>query len=341
MKVARLYGPTDIRVEEVPEPVLGTGEALIRVDACGVCPSDVRSYLELNNDGAKAPRQPWTPGHEVAGTVIEVDSDLPKIEVGSRVALDWRRVCGLCHFCRRGAQNFCLNLVKLPIRGFSSITLMPVAQLHLIPDGLSQEAASFCEPLACVLNAHRGMRIEMGSDVVIVGSGPIGLLHTQVAVKQGARVIVVDMLAERLDLARKLGAHDTIDASNTDVLKAVLSLTDGIGADAVILTVGAPPVIESSLRLAAKGGVVNLFAGTHPSGNITLSPDLPHYDQVSITGSHDYVPGDFATALKLLAQRIILAEPLVSDRFDLEHIVSAFEATISQEGFKSLVLCNA
>jgi len=327
-----------LRVEEVAEPKLGAGEALIRVDACGVCPSDVRSYVASDSGGTKAP---WTPGHEVAGTVLEVDDDLFTIEVGSRVALDWRQVCGHCHFCRRSAQNFCLNLVKLPIRGFSSITLMPVAQLHVIPEGLSQEAATFCEPLACVLNAHRGMGISMGSDVVIVGCGPIGLLHTQVALKQGARVVVVDMLAERLELARQLGAHDTVDASKTDVRETVLSLTNGIGAHAVILTVGAPPVIESALRLAAKGGVVNLFAGTHPSGDISLSPDLPHYDQVSITGSHDYVPGDFSTALRLLAHKIVVTEPLVSSRFDLDHIVSAFDATINQEGFKSLILCNA
>lgn len=327
-----------MRVEEVPEPSLGAREALIRVDACGVCPSDVRSYVASNSGAAKAP---WTPGHEVAGTVIEVDDDSRTIEVGSRVALDWRKVCGHCHFCRRGAQNFCLNLLKLPIRGFSSITIMPVVQLNVIPEGLSQEAATFCEPLACVLNSHRAMRISMGSDVVIVGSGPIGLLHTQVALKQGARVIVVDMLAERLEVARQLGAHDTVDASKSDVRETVLDLTDRIGAHAVILTVGAPPVIESALRLAAKGGVVNLFAGTHPSGEISFSPDLPHYDQVSITGSHDYVPGDFSTALRLLAHRIIVTEPLVSSRFDLDHIVLGFDATINQEGFKSLILCNA
>ena len=338
MKVARLYGPADLRVEDVPEPSLGPSEAIIRVDACGVCPSDVRSYVTPKSDATKPP---WTPGHEVAGTVIEVDDDSRTIEVGSRVALDWRKVCGYCHFCRRGAQNFCLNLIKLPIRGFSTLTLMPVIQLHVIPESLSQEAASFCEPLACVLNAHRAMRISIGSDVVIIGSGPIGLLHTQVALKHGARVIVVDKLPERLELARQLGAHDTIDASKSDVREAVLSLTDHVGVDAVILTVGAPPVIESALRLAAKGGVVNLFAGTHPSEDISFSPDLPHYDQVSITGSHDYVPGDFSTALRLLAHRIIVTEPLVSSRFDLDDIVLGFEATINQEGFKSLILCNA
>lgn len=341
MKAARLYGPADLRVEEVPDPNLGVGEALIRIDTCGVCPSDVRSYVAPKIDGSTATRPPWVPGHEVAGTVIAIDGNSTTIEVGTRVAVDWRQVCGWCHFCRRGAQNFCLNLVKLPIAGFSNFTTMPLAELHRIPEGLSQEAASFCEPLACILNAHRGIDIPTGSDVVVIGSGPIGLLHTQVALKRGARVIVIDMRADRLDLALQLGAHAAIDASKHDVEDAVLSLTDGIGAHAVILTVGAPSVIESALRLAAKGGIVNLFAGTHPPSTITLSPDLPHYDQVSLTGSHDYVPGDFSTALRLLTHRIVVTDPLVSRRFALDQIVTAFDTTIKQEGLKSLILCNA
>lgn len=335
MKAARLHGQNDLRIEDVRDPVAGPGEAVITVRASGVCPSDIRSYTGAGT----AKRAAWTPGHEVAGYVAALGSgDTGEFAVGDRVVLDWRGVCGRCHECIRGAANFCENLVKYPIAGFAAQTVMPVTQLHHVPDAVTLDAASFCEPLACVVNAHRQLPVPLATDVLVVGAGPIGLLHTQVARGRGARVIVADMKAERLDVAKALGAHDVVDVSTVDTREAVHALTAGRGADTVIVTVGAPAVINTAFGLAARNGQVNLFAGTHPKGTVDLNPDVPHYDQIAISGSHDFVPNDFVTALRLLEFGIVDVEPLISHRFSLDSVVDAFETTKSQVGLKSLIV---
>ncbi|TKK90750.1 zinc-binding dehydrogenase [Herbidospora galbida] len=334
MKSALLYGHNDLRVENRPDPKAGEGQAVIRIHASGVCPSDIRSYTAAT----AAKRDPWTPGHEIAGVVTELGSgDTGDLQVGDRVAVDWRGVCGRCHQCRKGAANFCERLIKYPIAGFAEATVMPVEQLSKLPDGVSFESASFAEPLACVVNAHRALPLPLTENVLVVGAGPIGLLHTQVARARGGRVIVTDMKADRLKVARKLGAHDVVDAA-AHQREAVLDLTDGRGADVVIVTVGIPAVIEAAFGLVAKNGAVNLFAGTHPKGAIALNPDVPHYDQVAINGSHDFIPDDFATALRLLRFGQVDVAPLISHRFPLDAVAEAFETTKQQLGLKSLVV---
>ncbi|MFG1706939.1 alcohol dehydrogenase catalytic domain-containing protein [Nonomuraea sp. M3C6] len=333
MKAALLYGVGDLRVEEVPRPVAGPGEVVIEVRGSGVCPSDIRSFT-----GAGSSKAPWTPGHEVAGTIVETgpEVDAPW-DVAARVVLDWRGVCGGCRQCRRGAANFCEAVIKYPIAGFAQYTKMPVTQLRIIPDEVSFEAASFCEPLACVLNAHRAIPIEPAADVLVLGSGPIGLLHTQVALRRGARVIVADRIPERLKVAGQLGAHDVVQVGDDGGLDEIRKLTDGYGPDALIVTVGAPAAIESAFRMAGKNAVVNLFAGTHPKGSVSLDPDVPHYDQVTINGSHDFSPGDFSTALRMLRFGLVDPALLISHRFPLTAVKDAFEMTMSQKGLKSVI----
>ncbi|MGH2460817.1 MAG: zinc-dependent alcohol dehydrogenase, partial [Chloroflexota bacterium] len=239
MKAARLYGIRDLRVEEVASPDPGPGEAMIRIHSCGVCPSDLRSYLGARSSSGPT-SLPRTPGHEWAGVVVALGEPVdagqpaPTIQVGDRVVADWRYVCGQCYQCRRGVFNYCENLRRGVRGGFAEYGVAPLSQLRIIPDHVSFEEASFCEPLACILNAHGYTQISVGNDVVIVGAGPIGLLHLQLARDRGARVIVSDPIASRLEKARELGAHDLIDASAIDPVARVRELTEGRGADAVI-----------------------------------------------------------------------------------------------------------
>ena len=259
---------------------------------------------------------------------------------GARVVADWRSVCGLCFYCQQGDANFCERRRDFAIAGFAQLTLVPEEVLHPLRDELSFTTASFCEPLACVLNAHRSLPIPLGSDVVVVGAGPIGLLHLQVATHRGARVIVTDVLPERLDVARPLGAAATIDASDCDAVAAIKDLTGGRGAKAVVVTVGSAAVAETAMRMACRGGTVSLFAGIHPPTTIDLDPNLVHYNQVSLTGSHDYNPGDFATALRLLDGGVVSVDTLVTGHYLLADIKAAYEATNSHQGLKSIVHPN-
>jgi L-iditol 2-dehydrogenase len=334
MRAARLYGRGDLRVEEVGEVKPAEGDAVVRVGACGVCPSDVRGYA-----GVTATAGPWTPGHEVAGTVVELPPGYAgELLPGSRVTIDWRQVCGTCAECVRGAANFCQRLVKLPVAGFAEFSVVPATALRPVPAGVDLVEAAFTEPLACVVNAHRAMPVPLGGDVVVVGAGPIGLLHAQLARARSARVIVADMNPSRLAVASRLGAQSTVDVSTVDTQEAVRELTGGRGADVVIVTVGTPAVIASSLRLAARNGTVNLFAGTHPKADLALDPDLLHYDQLTLTGSHDYTPGDFATATRLIRYRIVDVAALVSHRLPLRSIVDAFDITVAQSGLKTVIV---
>jgi len=349
MKAARLYGPRDMRVETIDDPRPGAGEALIRIEACGVCPSDVRGYT-----GARGGNLPRTPGHEWTGVIEALGpalnepagagsgyvaaSSAPPLQVGDRVVADWRYVCGRCYQCRRGVFNYCENMKRAVRGGFAQLGVAPLSQLRRIPDHVSFEEASFSEPLACILNAHAGTRVDVGDDVVIVGAGPIGLLHMQMSLRRGGRVIVSDPIAARLEKAKELGAHDVIDASTTDAVARVKELTEGRGADCVIAAVGAGEPIRQAMEMGTINARVQLFAGTYPPTEIPFDPNLVHYRQLVVTGSHDFTPHHFTTALKLIAHGIIKVVPLISHRFGLADVVEAFETTSGRSGLKSMVL---
>ena len=355
MRAARLYGMRDLRVEDLADPAPGPGEALIRIEACGVCPSDIRSYTGARA-GSGALSLPRTPGHEWAGVVLEVRPDedgadaapgadgergagAPEpIRAGDRVVADWRSVCGRCYQCRRGVFNYCERLRRAVRGGFAQLGVAPLSQLRRIPDSVSFEQAAFCEPLACVVNGNEMTPMALGEDVVVVGAGPIGLLHLQLALRRGARVIVSDPLAARLETARELGAHDLVDAAAGDPVERVMALTDGRGADAVVVAVGAGAAAAQGLQMAAIGGRVNFFAGTYPTVELPFDPNLVHYRQLLVTGSHDFTPHQFSTALKLIRFGIVDVERLISHRFDLEGVVEAFEMAAGRGGLKSMVL---
>lgn len=341
MKATLLHGVRDLRVEEVDRPEPGPGEALIRIHACGVCPSDLRSYLGVRSGHGST--GPWTPGHEWSGVVEAVVGDSAEenttgVEVGDRVVADWRYVCGKCYQCRRGVFNYCEHLRRGVRGGFAEYGIAPISQLRVIPERVSFDEASFCEPLACIINAHSYTEIPLGGDVVIVGAGPIGLLHMQLALHRGARVIVSDPISTRLDKALELGGHDVVNASEGDPVAGVKELTDGRGADAVIVAVGAAEPIRQGLEMAAINGWVNMFAGTYPPVEIPSDPNLIHYKQLRVTGSHDYTPHHFTTALRLIQFGIVRVAPLISHRWELDAVREAFETTAGRSGLKSIVL---
>lgn len=336
MKAARIYGPRDLRVEQAADPSPGPGEALIRIRACGVCPSDVRGYTGLRPHHGKLP---WTPGHEWAGVVEDVEGPADgSVGRGDRVVVDWRRVCGRCYQCRRGVFNYCEALATGTPGGFADYGLAPLSQLRVVPGNVSFEEAAFCEPLACVVNAHSQSQVSLGSDITVIGAGPIGLLHLQVALRRGGRVIVSDPLPARRQKALELGAHQVVDASEDDPVTAVRDLTDGRGADMVVVAVGGAEPARQGLAMAAIGGEVNLFAGTYPPAEVLFDPNLVHYRQLRVTGSHDYTPHHFTAALRLIAFGIVRVAPLISHRFSLDKIERAFETSSGRSGLKAMVL---
>ena len=333
MKAALLYGVGDLRVEEWDAPVPSQpDEVLVRIHACGVCPSDLRAYTGLRQ-GQRS--WPYIPGHEWSGEVVSVGTEVEGFEPGDRVVPNPMLVCGTCYNCIRGLYSFCENLQRGRVRGgFAEYGVAPSASLHRIPEGVSYRQASFGEPLACCVNGSKQSQITFGADVVILGAGQIGLMHLQLAKVSGARVIVSDMIPERLQKAAELGAHEVIDAGSTDPVQAVKDLTGGRGADVIIVAVGAPGAEQQALEMAGVGATINYFAGTYPSTTIPLDPNLIHYRQIRLTGSHDYGPIDFRDALRFIELGAVDVDAIVSHDLPLERTKEGFDIVASRKGLK-------
>jgi L-iditol 2-dehydrogenase len=333
MKAARLCGPQQVRVEQVDVPPAGENEVLVRIATCGVCPSDVRFYAGTRADAA----YPLVAGHEWVGEVMEVGVGVRAWHVGDRVAAFKQRVCGMCRNCQRGMSNMCLHRLPAIDGGFCEVGRAMADALVAIPDGVSDEQAAFTEPLACCYNGISRTPIAAGDTVAIMGVGPIGQMLAQLARLRGARVVAVDLDAERLALARELGAAETLSAADERLAETIKDLTGGHGADAVVVAVGAPQAAETAFRLVGAGGCVNLFAGTYPPATVAIDPNLIHYKQLWVTGSYHYTPGGFRTALELIRRGDVQVSPLVSHRFPLDETAAAFETVTSRQGMKVMV----
>jgi L-iditol 2-dehydrogenase len=342
MKAAILYGPRDFRVEQVEAPKVGDRGVLIQVKVCGICPSDVRTYT---GDKANV-AYPQRPGHEWVGEVLETGPAVSRFKAGDRVGAFVQVVCGMCQNCQRGLSNMCLTRrspdgdERLPSTrpgGYAEVGWAVPEALEHIPDGMPYEVAVFAEPLACCLNGINRTPISPGDTVAIIGLGPIGLLLSQLARLRGARVIGLDLIPERLALAKELGASDALLASQPGIAGQVLDLTAGWGAEATIVAVGSPQAEQLAFDLVGEGGCVNFFAGTYPSTTVSVDPNVIHYKQLWVTGSYHFTPDGFRAALKLLDRGAVQVIPLISHRLPLEDVAEGFEIVANRRGRKVLI----
>lgn len=336
MKAAMLYGYKDLRIEEIEKPVTGKDEIVYKVMACGICPSDVRGW---NRNQKLAHKR--IPGHESVGEVTELGEKVEDLEIGDRIVSDWRDTCGECYYCRKGLYNFCLK-AETPTRrsfrgGFCEYSKVRAPVYRKIPDNVPYEEAAFAEPLACCINGIHQSNIEIGNDVAIIGCGPIGLQLLQLSKARGARLIAVDLNDDRLKIAKKLGAHDIINAREQDTVQTIFDLTDGRGVNSSIVAVGGAIPIKNGLDILDLDGTVNIFAGTYPKVEIPIDPNPPHYKHLKITGSHDFTPHDFSTAIKLIEKGIVDVKSLISHRLPLEETQKGFDIVSKQQGLKVII----
>jgi len=327
MKAAMLYGVKDLRIEDVPEPTVETGEVLVKVKAATTCGTDLkilnRGYVE------KIIKLPTIFGHEWAGEVAETGENLEWPTKGMRIRAGNSAPCLHCAMCQRGKYNLCENMIwlwgayaeyiKVPAR-------MVLVNTQEIPEHVSFEEAAITEPLACVLHGVEEANVKLGDTVAIIGAGPIGLLHLLTVRKMGAaKTIVIDLVQERLEFAEKLGADETINSGKEDAVETVHKITNGYGADVVIEAIGLPATWEQALRLVRKGGTVLEFGGCPPGTQIKLDTELLHYGEVAVRGAFHATPVHFRKALSLIASRTIDVRPLVTRKMRLESVREAFE----------------
>ena len=346
MRAAVFLGPNEMELRDVSKPEPGPGGVLVKVAACAVCGTDLRILSGGKTRGVVPPR---VLGHEIAGEIVALGEGAERftdLGVGRRVTMAPGIPCLACRFCNTGNENLCRARSALGYSydgGFAEYMQVPavgVARgiLFPIPEGLSHEEASLAEPLACVVNGQRKSKIQLGDVVLVIGAGPIGLMHLQLARSAGARAVIVsEPDAQRRTQAAQLGASVTVDPTKDDLAAIVRAATDGDGADVVIAAIGVPQLVNQLLELTRPGGRVNLFAGYSGLGEATISANLIHYGELVVTGTSACTRDTFRTALNLLQSGQVDVSSLASHRFPLDQVQAAFETTRSGAGLRVVV----
>lgn len=293
MKAALLHGPGDLRIEEIADPVPGPGEVVLKIGAAASCGTDVKTVKRGHPTVASYPSRL---GHEFAGTVEAVGEGVDTVAPGDEVFCGNSAPCGRCRQCARGRESLCEDLLYL-LGGFAEKLLVPEriarVNLHRLPDGLPLALAPLAEPLACAVHA---LDVCDGERVTIVGAGSLGTMLCALVARRGGRPVVLDPHPERLALARRFGAAETILATKgpEDVERAG-------GADLVIEAVGRPEAWELAVAMAAPGATVNLFGGCARGTTFTIPTERIHYDEVTVLGTYHHAPRYLAQALEILA----------------------------------------
>jgi L-iditol 2-dehydrogenase len=317
MRVAMYYANRDVRLEERPRPRIGPGEMLVRVEASGICGSDLMEWYRRD-------KVPVVLGHEIAGVVAEVGAGVERFAVGDRVVATHHVPCNTCEHCRRGNHTVCETLRRTHFDPGGFAEYLRLEPIHVdrgvlrLPDGVSLEDATFVEPLGCALRAQRRAGLEPARSVLVIGSGIAGLLHLQAARAAGATPIAaVDVRDSRLALAKRIGADATILATD-DVPARFRALNGGRLADLVIVCAGAAAAIEQGLRSVERGGTVILFAPTEPGATIPISVnDLFFRNDITVTTSYAASLPDLAEALELIRGRRVDVAAMITHRLGL------------------------
>ena len=331
MKSAVLTEVKKIAAQEVPKPVLKPGEVLVKVKYCGICTLEQRLY-----SGAMKIYYPLVPGHEASGEVAEIgEGTVTNFKPGDRVALDMVYRCHECYFCRTGQSNLCenrFNRTVKPLGGFSDYVAVKPSQVHQIGDELSLEEAAFTEPIACCIRSLKKLNVTIAEDVLIVGAGPMGLMHLQVARTMGARVFITDVDAGRLKTAMEMGADGVFNPMDTDVAEELKKLTGGRGVDACVVTSPALPALENAFQSIRKNGRINIY-----TAYVQDKPDMPidmntlHRNEVLVTGTEGRTEFDFQQSVRLLSMGRIDVKPMISKIVGFDDIEEGIIAAISPE----------
>ena len=344
MRAARLYAKEDLRVEEIPVPEAAAGEVLLRVKAAAVCGTDIRMYR--NGARGATPGNPLVLGHEVSGVVESVGKGVSGYQPGSAVAVAPNMGCGVCDQCVSGNTQMCPTYQAFGINlpgGFAPYMRIPAAavsqgNLAPIPDGADFVSAALVEPLSCVYNAFQRIAIVPGDTVLVIGAGPIGLMHAKVAFMAGAaRVFMNDLSAERLTLCRQ--KEPAIIALESAGLKERLAeLTHGQGVSVCITAAPSAEAQILALEVVGVNGRVMLFGGL-PEGRskVALDTNLVHYKQITITGTSRQSLGQYRQTLGLIASGRLVVRDLVTMSTPLEEIRSSFEQVIQGKGLKNVI----
>ena len=336
MKAAVLYGPKDLRVVDWDKPTVGCREVLVRIQACGICTLEQRLFL-----GDQKIFYPLVAGHEVSGIVEEVDKRvLANLKEGDRVALDLLNRCGECYFCRIGSDHLCENRFKKGLNlmgGFGEYVSVPAAQLFKIDERLSFEEAALTEPVATCVHSLRSAHLSGEETLVIFGAGVMGVLHVLLSRLYGVWTVVCDIDETRLEQAKAFGADVVINPEKESLAESVKEVTEGRGADVVVLATPAESAFTGALSVVRMGGRIILFAASGNHYETPISPDRLHAKEISLIGVQGRTTNDFQTAVTLLNRRRVDLKPLVSKTVPLERIGEGMKLALDRSTYRVVV----
>ena len=340
MKAAVFGGPGVVELREVPAPTAPEGGLLLRTGANTVCGTDVRIIRGEKSAGIDVG---VVLGHEIAGEVVALGAGVDGFAEGDRIGINPTVPCGRCAYCRLGRENLCTDskIFGYALDGGLAeyVAVPPEANsrggVFVVPAEVPFSSIALAEPLGCVLGGAESYGVAPGETVVVLGAGPIGLLHAQVARLAGAgKVVVSDPSASRREVASRLGATHVVDPTATDLREYVQELTDGLGADVAVVAIGIPALFAQALTIVRKRGRVNAFAGFPKGVSAEVDPNLVHYNELVVTGASNSRRVDHQRALGLIASGAVDVASLVTHEFALEDAVEAIEFSAGGEGIK-------
>lgn len=325
MKAAVLYGKEDVRVEQVVPAALKPGEARVQIEAALTCGTDLKVFKRGYH--AKMIVPPAVFGHELAGVVSEVNepSATAQWRVGDRVAVANSAPCGECFYCRQNQENLCDDLLFLNGAYAESIVVPArIVAKNLLPlrPETSFRDAALVEPLACVVQGAEDTQLSSGQRVLVLGSGPIGLMFVALAARLGCVVTVSGRGENRLEAARRLGAEQVVDASRA---ASIFQLKDRV-FDVVIEAVGKPETWEQAVALVRKGGTVNFFGGCPSGTSVTLDTARIHYSNLKLLASFHHTPRAIRRALEFIEQRVVHAGDFINGECSLDELPRLFHS---------------
>ncbi len=345
MLVAKMYGKGDMRLEEMPIPEPKQGELLIKVKAVAICGTDIRMFY----NGVKEidEEHPRILGHEISGVIAKLGKDVKGYSVGDRVAIAPNMGCGTCNQCIKGDGHLCPEYKALGINldgGFAEYCIVPEigvrsGNVSILDDNISFAEGAINEPLSCVCNGFEHANIHPGDNVLVVGAGPIGIMHCALAIMAGGKVFLNDISKDRLAKAKEL--YGQIITINDNLKENIMNYTNNAGADVIITACPVPEIQSLAIELAAIGGRVIFFGGVAQSvGNVPICTNQIHYKQLLVSGTTRASLSQYRKTLRFISSGVLNVKPIISNKLPLCDIAKGFDMARKGDCIKSVIVMD-
>jgi L-iditol 2-dehydrogenase len=341
MKAAVFEGIEDIKIYEIDTPKCDNDGIVVKVESCGICGSDIRNF----HMGLRHGIDSQVMGHEIGGIIYQAGNLIIDHKEGDRVAIAPDVSCSKCYYCQQGYVNLCTDHRMIGTHwpgGFAEYVKIPAkilkdGMVHPMPEGLSFDEATLSEPLSSVITSQKEANIGLGDTVLVIGDGPIGCMHLEIAKARGAFTVIMVGL-NKLKSAKRFKPDYLLDAASVDPVEEILKITNGLGVDVSVCANPSATTQEQAIEVTKKRGRVILFGGLSKKDPWTrLNSNLIHYNEITVVGAFSYPAYMHKKALEVIKYKKITSASYIDKIVPLEKIVEGFKASESGEALKTIV----